>query len=98
LTTVAQLRREWAGVRRQGYAAVIQEYWDDVNSVGAPVRIGRQQQVVAAVSVAGPAARFGEERLRALAPRLIEIADAIGRVWPRPAGPVAPELARHRHG
>lgn len=98
LTTVAQLRREWASIRRQGYATVIQEYWDDVNSVGAPVRVGRQQQVVAAVSVAGPAARFGEDRLRALAPRLIEVADAIGRVWPRPAVPVASELARRRHG
>ena len=98
LTTVDQLREEWARVRRRGYATVIQEYWDDVSSVGAPVRVGRNQQVVAAVSVAGPTVRFGEDRLSALAPRLIEIADAIGRVWPRSAGPGAAELAGHRHG
>jgi IclR family transcriptional regulator, acetate operon repressor len=98
LTTIDQLRDEWDRVRRQGYATVIQEYWDDVSSVGAPVRVGRNLQVVAAVSVAGPTVRFGQDRLRALAPRLIEVADAIGRVWPRPAGSAAAELAGHRHG
>jgi IclR family transcriptional regulator, acetate operon repressor len=98
LTTVDQLRQEWARVRRHGYATVIQEYWDDVSSVGAPVRVGRNLQVVAAVSVAGPTVRFGQDRLRALAPRLIEVADAIGRVWPRPAGSAVAELVGHRHG
>ena len=98
LTTTDQLREEWARVRRQGYSTVIREYWDDVSSVGAPVRVGRNQQVVAAVSVAGPTMRFGDDRLSSLAPRVIEIADAIGRVWPRPAGPGAAELVGHRHG
>lgn len=92
LTSIAALVREWAQVRCQGYATVVQEYWDDVNSVGAPVRAGRSQQVVAAVSVAGPASRFGVERLHELAPCLVAAADAIGRVWPQwaePAGQVA---------
>lgn len=88
LTTVGALLQEWERVRRQGYATVVQEYWDDVNSVGAPVRAGRSQQVVAAVSVAGPASRFTEERLHQLAPRIVAVAEAIGRVWPQWAEPV----------
>jgi DNA-binding IclR family transcriptional regulator len=95
LTTVEQLRQEWERVRGQGYATVIGEYWMDVNSVGAPVRVGRQRQVVAAVSVAGPASRFTEECLRTLAPSVIEVADATGAVWPRVM--VVADLEQNRH-
>lgn len=82
LTTIDASRAEWAQVRRQGYAATVREYWDDVNSVGAPVRSGANRSVVAAVTVAGPSSRFGPDVMRALVPRLMAVADAIGRVWP----------------
>ncbi|MBI3966089.1 MAG: IclR family transcriptional regulator [Chloroflexi bacterium] len=89
LTTAGALLQEWEQVRRQGYATVVQEYWDDVNSVGAPVRSGRGGQVVAAISVAGPANRFTVARLHELAPQLIAAADSVGRVWPQWREPVS---------
>jgi len=97
LTRVEDLRQEWERVRHHGYGTVVGEYWADVNSVGAPIRVGPHRQVVAAVSVAGPASRFSEDRLGAFAPRVIAAADAIGQVWPRTVS-VTADLVKSRRG
>ncbi len=82
LTTIDANRAEWARVRQQGYATTIQEYWDDVNSVGAAVRTGANRRVVAGITIAGPSSRLMLEIMQALVPRLTSVADAIGRLWP----------------
>jgi DNA-binding IclR family transcriptional regulator len=89
LTTIDAIRAEWARVRQQGYATTVQEYWDDVNSVGAPIRVGATMRVVAAITVAGPASRLTVERLHALAPRLITVAATIARMWPAWSEPLS---------
>jgi DNA-binding IclR family transcriptional regulator len=81
LTTIDANRAEWARARQQGYATTVQEYWEDVNSVGAPVRLANRR-VVGAIAIAGPSSRFTVEIMQALAPRLMSVADAIGRLWP----------------
>ena len=83
ITRVADFLAELELTRQRGYGTSVQEFWDDVNAVGAPVRSGRtRRRVVAAIAVAGPAARLPEERLHALGPRVIDVADAIGAIWP----------------
>lgn len=89
LTTIDANRAEWARARQRGYATTVREYWDDVNSVGAPIRVGATRRVVAAITIAGPSSRLSAETLHELAPRLIAVADAVGRVWPAWAGPLS---------
>jgi len=48
-----------ADVRRNGWAATVGEREPGVASVSAPVRVG--DQVIAALSVSGPAERLGPE-------------------------------------
>ena len=89
LATIDANRAEWARVRQQGYAMTIQEYWDDVNSVGAPIRVGASRRVVAGITIAGPSSRFTPEIMHALVPRLVTAADTIARTWPAWAEPLA---------
>jgi DNA-binding IclR family transcriptional regulator len=60
------LRAELAAVRTQGYACAIGEIEDGLNAVAAPVR-DASGQVVAAVSVSGPAYRVTPDRIPDLA-------------------------------
>src|SRR5579884_4057643 len=72
------LRRELERIRVRGYATDVQEHEGDVRCVGAPVRDGRGYPV-GAVSVSGPAQRMPLRRLGELGPRVVEVAEAIGR-------------------
>jgi DNA-binding IclR family transcriptional regulator len=62
----AALREQLAAVREQGYACAIGEIEDGLNAVAAPVR-DATGQVVAAVSVSGPAYRVTPDRMPELA-------------------------------
>src|SRR5579884_2019686 len=72
------LRRELERIRVRGYATDVQEHEGDVRCVGAPVRDGRGDPG-GAVSVSGPAQRMPLRRLGELGPRVVEVAEAIGR-------------------
>jgi IclR family transcriptional regulator, acetate operon repressor len=72
----ARLEAELAGLRRRGYAGSAGETVPGAASVAAPIH-GPNGEVVAALSVAGPAARFREDAVRRHAARLTE---AIGRI------------------
>ena len=72
----ARLEAEIEVLRRRGYAESAGETVPGAASVAAPIH-GPDGAVAAALSVAGPAARFGEDAARRHAARLIE---AIGRV------------------
>ncbi len=57
ITDGGALRMELDRVRRNGFASTLAEYEDDLNAVAAAV-YGADEQVVAAVSVSGPAYRM----------------------------------------
>jgi DNA-binding IclR family transcriptional regulator len=77
LTSRAELSREVDRVRREGVAYGHEEREPGLNAVGAPV-LGREQALVAMLSIQGPASRLHVSRLPALASLLTEAANAVG--------------------
>ncbi len=77
-TEVAQLEAELDRLRQRGYTESAGETVPGAASVAAPIR-GPGGEVVAAVSVAGPAARFGAEEVGRHAAALIEATGRIAR-------------------
>ncbi|GAA1296583.1 IclR family transcriptional regulator [Planotetraspora silvatica] len=78
ITSAEQLRSELDEARRRGYAVTVEEFEIGLNAIAAPIR-SHDGEVVAAVSASGPAYRFSEKRMHALAPTLIAGADDISR-------------------
>jgi IclR family transcriptional regulator, acetate operon repressor len=76
LTDRPMLERELEAVRRQGFATIVDELELGLAAVAAPVRDGRDE-VVAALSIAGPTARLGEARLGLLGRVAIEQAHTV---------------------
>lgn len=66
ITRFPELARELLRVRELGYAVDDEELEEGLRCVGAPVR-DRTGRVIAAISIAGPAFRLGEDRLPAAA-------------------------------
>ena len=66
LTTPTALDAELGQVRETGLAVAVEEYEIGLNAVAAPIR-DRTGDVVAALSVSGPAYRLGPDRLATLA-------------------------------
>jgi DNA-binding IclR family transcriptional regulator len=76
ITSKLELRAELARVRRLGYATARGEIEVGLNAVAAPVR-DRAGQVIAAVSVSGPAYRMPRKRMLELGELAVEVADKI---------------------
>jgi DNA-binding IclR family transcriptional regulator len=73
-----QLRTQLTEVRRRGYAQTLEELEEGLNAVAAPVRQA-DGEVVAALSVSGPAFRMRPVDLPRIGRLTIEAADAISR-------------------
>ena len=67
------LRRELAQVRKQGYAIDNSEHHADVRCIAAPIR-NHAGEVIASLSVSGPATRITKDRIAPLATRVREVA------------------------
>ncbi|MFV2118737.1 IclR family transcriptional regulator [Streptomyces sp. Act-28] len=78
LTVRTELEEDLAGARARGYAVTLEELEIGLHAVAAPIR-SRDGGVVAALSASGPAYRFTEERIHAVAPVLIDGAQEISR-------------------
>ena len=79
-----QFRQELAAIRARGYAVADEENELGVRSLAAPVR-DHFGNVIAAVSIAGPAQRLTRKALSSFAPDVVSAADAIsGRLGFRP--------------
>jgi DNA-binding IclR family transcriptional regulator len=76
ITDPDELREELARVRQGGYAAAREELERGLNVVAVPI-YDHTAQVVASVSVAGPAYRVTPERFPELAARLMDVAARI---------------------
>jgi DNA-binding IclR family transcriptional regulator len=73
-----QLRAQLAEIRRRGYAQTLEELEEGLNAVAAPVRQA-DGEVVAALSVSGPAFRMRPVDLPRIGRLTMESADAISR-------------------
>ncbi len=78
ITDPAKLRAQLAEIRTRGYATTMEELEEGLNAVAAPVRRA-DGEVVAAVSVSGPAFRMRPVDLPRVGRLTIEAAAAISR-------------------
>jgi IclR family KDG regulon transcriptional repressor len=78
ISSLEDLLKELKLVRRQGYALDDEEWSVGVKCVGAPI-FNREGAVVAAISLSGPAQRFGEARLAFLIDEVRNTARTISR-------------------
>jgi IclR family KDG regulon transcriptional repressor len=78
ITGREQLRRELQQVRINGYALDRQELSRDLNCAAAPV-LGVRGEIVAAVSISGPAERFRDEKIKRHIPNLLATVREISR-------------------
>ncbi len=76
ITDVETLQREFAEVRRRGYAIDNEEIEEGLVCIAAPVR-DHTTHVVAAVSIAGPLSRLRPEAATAAARHVVETANAM---------------------
>ena len=78
LVDPAQLRTQLDDIRRRGYAQTLEELEEGLNAVAAPVRQA-DGEVVAALSVSGPAFRVRPVDMPRLGRLTIEASDKISR-------------------
>jgi DNA-binding IclR family transcriptional regulator len=76
ITDAHQLAREVARVREQGWAQASAEREPELNAVAAPV-LDRRGQLVAMLTVQGPAGRFDERAMTAAVEHLTQRANAL---------------------
>ena len=76
--TIQQFLKDLNGARQRGYGMAIETYEAGMTSIAAAVRNPVTQEVVGIVSLAGPSSRLPEERLKELAPHLLEAASGHG--------------------
>lgn len=70
------LRADLAQVRRQGYATTMEELEEGLHALSVPVR-DHTGRVIASISVSGPGYRLTRERMRQMAPQVMEVARQI---------------------
>lgn len=84
ITSKAQLRKELAQIREQGYSLAIDELEVGLTAVAAPIR-NAHGDVIASISVSGPTFRLSGERLEAVIPQCLaaaeEISHRLGWSW-----------------
>ncbi len=78
ITDPQRLYAELARIREQGYATAFEELEEGLNALAAPVR-NHEGDVIASVSVSGPAYRLTRERIREIAFQVVETAREISR-------------------
>ena len=74
--SLAALRRDQEGIRRQGYAVNHGEWEAKVFGVAAPVR-NHAGQVIASIGIAGPLERLNARVIKQYAKRVVEAATLI---------------------
>lgn len=78
LTDPARLENDLVEIRRRGYAVAVGELETGLMAAGVPIRDYRGE-VIAAISIEGPATRIAEPRLHQLAQALLTVAEQISQ-------------------
>jgi DNA-binding IclR family transcriptional regulator len=83
ITNAAQLKIELLSVRERGYAVDNEEGTEGVRCVGAAVR-DHEGNVVASISVAGPAFRITDDKIPVIAKSVINVTDQLSNALGNP--------------
>jgi DNA-binding IclR family transcriptional regulator len=75
----AQLEADLVRLRDMGYLVTRGETVAGSASMATPIRVGTRNEVMAALSIAGPASRFDDAQAERFAPLLLEAVTRIGR-------------------
>ncbi len=75
----ARLEDDLERLRATGYIVTRGETVAGSSSIAAPIRVSARGEVLAALSIAGPASRFDDVRIERFAPLLIEAVERIAR-------------------
>jgi len=95
LTDPARLRKELEKVRTGGYAVDDEEHHSGVRCVAAPIR-NHSGNVVASLSISGPAVRISKEAIPSLAQRVREVAGKLSARLGYKGEPAAPPGKSHQ--
>ena len=76
VTTLSGLASELRGVRRRGWAEIVDELEEGLVSLSAPIR-DRAGRLVACIGLSGPTSRLGATRRRQLIPFVLEAATEV---------------------
>jgi len=76
ITSPERLREELEMVRQRGYGVDDEEFEEGIRAVSAPIR-DIDGNVIAALSMPGPAERLTPDRIKEIAQALVEAADAL---------------------
>ena len=75
-TDAAEIAREFAAIRQQGYAECVEEVEVGVSSIAVPIRWGAMG-VVFSVGATGPVRRFSADRRKQIGAALMPVAERI---------------------
>jgi DNA-binding IclR family transcriptional regulator len=79
VTSLKQLAKVCAEIKRRGYATDNAEYQEGIRCVAAPIR-DRDSSVIASIGISAPATRFPDERYAMCAAQVVEVANVISEV------------------
>jgi IclR family acetate operon transcriptional repressor len=82
ITSLDRLREELEATRQRGYAFDDEEFEEGIRAVSTPIR-DFDGNVIAALSMPGPAHRMAQERIPEIVDALLEAASAISAHVPR---------------
>ncbi len=74
-----QFVRNLHTIKKQGYATSIEEREVGTAAISAPI-LNRQGECVAALAVSGPSSRLTLEKMKQIAPQVLEAADRMGKM------------------
>ncbi len=78
ITDPQVLRDELVRVRERGYATAFEELEEGLHAISAPL-YNHEGEIVAAISVSGPAYRLTRERIEEIAPQVVQTAHQISK-------------------
>jgi DNA-binding IclR family transcriptional regulator len=80
--SIDALLQELGATARRGYGTAVSEAEPGVTALAVAIRSGNDGPAVGTVSVAGPAVRMTDKRIRELAPSVISLASELSTLWP----------------
>jgi IclR family transcriptional regulator, acetate operon repressor len=82
IRSIEALLKDIRTTARRGYGLAVNEAEPGVTAVAAAIRAGSDGAAVGTVSIAGPTARMTEHKIRELAPRVMQCASDLSKLWP----------------
>jgi DNA-binding IclR family transcriptional regulator len=78
ISSLDKLKKELKKVRKQGYALDLEEYKIGIHCIGVPI-FNKNGEVMAAVSITGPASRFTIDKMKDAKNQLIALSNEVSK-------------------